>query len=81
MNKVHGTFTNFKDMAVALGIKIPKTKEEKPMKCSNCGGPMHRAGNSNVWVCDFHKLTDEKLPDGTDVQVFTKCGNTVIERI
>lgn len=81
MNKVHGTFTNFKDMAVALGVKIPKTKEEKPMKCSNCGGPMRRAGNSNVWVCDFHKLMDEKLSDGTDVQVFTKCGNTVIERI
>ena len=34
MNKVHGTFTNFKDMAVALGVKIPKTKEEKAMKCS-----------------------------------------------
>lgn len=81
MNKVHGTFTNFKDMGIALGIKMPKEKAEKPMKCSNCGGPMHRAGNSNVWVCDFHKLTDEKLSDGTDVQVFTKCGNTVIERI
>ena len=81
MKQVHGTFTNFKDMGIALGVKIPKTKEEKPMKCSNCGGPMHRAGNSNVWVCDFSKLTDEKLPDGTDVQVFAKCGNMVIERI
>lgn len=81
MKQVHGTFTNFKDMGIALGVKIPKTKEEKPMKCSNCGGPMRRVGNSNVWVCDFSKLTDEKLPDGTDVQVFTKCENTVIERV
>lgn len=53
MNKVHGTFTNFKDMGIALGIKMPKEKAEKPMKCSNCGGPMHRAGNSNVWVATF----------------------------
>ena len=81
MKQVHGTFTNFKDMAVALGFKVPKAKEEKPMKCSNCGGPMHRAGNSNVWVCDFHKLVDEKMPDGTDVQVFSKCGNIVIDKV
>lgn len=81
MNKVHGTFTNFKDMGIALGIKMPKEKAEKPMKCSNCGGPMRRAGNSNVWVCDFHKLVDEKMPDGTDVQVFSKCGNIVIDKV
>ena len=81
MKQVHGTFTNFKDMGIALGFKVRKEKPEKAHKCENCGGPMHRAGNSNVWVCDFHKLTDEKLPDGTDVQVFAKCENIVIERV
>lgn len=81
MNKVHGTFTNFKDMGIALGIKMPKEKAEKPRKCTICGGAMKRAGNSNVWVCDFHKLVDEKMPDGTDVQVFSKCGNIVIDKV
>ena len=81
MNKVHGTFTNFKDMGIALGIKMPKEKAEKPRKCTVCGGHMKRAGNSNVWVCDFHKLVDEKMPDGTDVQVFSKCGNIVIDKV
>lgn len=81
LSATHGTFNSFSALADALGVKASEKREPSPMKCSNCGGPMHRAGNSNVWVCDFHKLTDEKLPDGTDVQVFTKCENTVIERI
>ena len=77
----HGTLKSVSALADALGGKAREKREPRPVKCSNCGGPMHRAGNSNVWVCDFHKLTDEKLSDGTDVQFFAKCGNMVIERI
>lgn len=78
---VHGRFTNFKDMATALGVKAPKAKEEKPRKCPNCGGELRKCGNTNVYVCDFSKLEDKTTSDGTEVQVFSKCGNVVIDKI
>lgn len=78
MKKVHGTFSSFQDLGAAMGVKAAKV-EEKPRKCSVCGGTLHRCGNSNVLACDFSKLEDKELPDGTKVQVFSKCGNIVIE--
>lgn len=80
--KVHGVFNSFGDMGKALGFKQPKAKKEKPRKCNVCGGQMNKVAD-NVWACPFHKLMDEKLvtADGTetDVQVFDRCGNFVIE--
>lgn len=72
------TFTNFKDMGAAMGVKMPKAKAEPARKCENCGAPMRKVVGTNIWVCDFHKMTDEKLPNGTSVQVFSECGNTSI---
>ena len=76
MKQVHGTFDSFKTLGAAMGFKAPKVKE-KEHKCSNCGGVMERAGDSNVFVCPFNKLEECDLK-GKPVQVFSKCGKFVI---
>lgn len=80
ISDVHGRFNSFGDMAAALGMKAPKGKAEKARKCPNCGGELRKCGNTNVYVCDFSKLEDATAKDGTAVQVFTKCGNVVIDK-
>ena len=59
-------------------VKMPKEKKAEVRKCKNCGGPLRSVAGTNIWVCDFFALKDEKLPDGKEVQVFEKCGNQVI---
>lgn len=76
MKQVHGTFNSFKDVAVAMGMKVKEKKEVR--KCKNCGQPLRNLPGTNVWMCDFVDLRDEKLPDETEVQVFTRCGNIVL---
>lgn len=80
ITEVHGRFNSFKEMGAALGAKMPKAKVEKARKCPNCGGELRKCGNTNVYVCDFHKLEDATTKDGVAVQVFSKCGNTVIDQ-
>lgn len=80
MKQVHGTFKSFAEMGKAMGVKIPKAKKPEK-KCPNCGAPLNPVGGSNVWICDFFHLKDEKLPNGTEVQVFRKCNNLVIEKV
>ena len=63
MKNVHGKFNSFVELGKALGIKVPQNVE-KERKCSNCGNPLRKVGNTNVYICDY----------GTPVQVFTKCG-------
>lgn len=77
ISDVHGTFNSFKEVAAAMGMKAPKVKAET-RKCKNCGGPLRHVEGTNVWVCDFFKLEDQKLSEDVEVQVFTKCGNKVI---
>lgn len=73
------TFTNFSDVAVALGYKMKKVaKKEKPKTCPNCENEMRQVPGTNVWFCDWAKLEDKQTKDGTDVQVFTACGNRVL---
>lgn len=74
---VHGTFTSLEALAKALGIKSKK-EVEKTRKCKNCGEPLRHIQGTNTWLCDTVHLTDEKLKDGTEVQVFTPCGNVVL---
>lgn len=76
MEQVRGTFNSFTTLGAAMGLKTPKTKE-KEYKCSDCGGVMERAGNSNVFVCPFNKLEECDLK-GKPVQVFSKCGKFII---
>jgi hypothetical protein len=73
----HGTFSNFKDLGAMMGV-IQKCKPDssKPRKCPICGNPLKRCDGSNVYACDSSALKDEVLPDGTSVQVFTKCSYT-----
>lgn len=77
MKQVHGTFNSFKDVATAMGMKIKGEKKET-RKCKKCGQPLRHVPGTNVWMCDFVSLEDAKLPDETEVQVFTKCGNVVL---
>lgn len=62
-------FNSFKDLAMAMGIKMPKEKAEKPRKCSYCGQNMHRIEGTNVWACGNPFIVDAEL-DGQPVQVF-----------
>lgn len=80
MKNIHGTFKSFAEMGKAMGVKAPQVKP-KVLKCPNCGGPLNRVGESNVWTCDFFRLSDDKLPDGTAIQVFEKCNNLVIDKV
>lgn len=72
MKNVHGKFNSFAELGKALGIKVPQNVE-KERKCSNCGNPLRKIGNTNVYICDYSILEDNEL-NGTPVQVFTKCG-------
>lgn len=76
ISDVHGTFTSFKDLGAAMKIK-DKVRIET-CKCKKCGQPLRNVPGTNVWMCDFVNLEDAKLPDETEVQVFTKCGNVVL---
>ena len=73
------TYTNFSDVAKALGYKVKKVaKKEKPMTCPNCDHDLQNVEGTNVWFCNWAKLEVKKLKDETEVQVFTPCGNRVI---
>lgn len=73
------TYTNFSDVAKALGYKVKNAaKKEKSMTCPNCGHDLRNVEGTNVWFCDWAKLEVQKLKDETEVQVFTPCGNRVI---
>lgn len=67
MKNVHGKFNSFAELG-----KVPQNME-KERKCSNCGNPLRKIGNTNVYICDYSILEDNEL-NGTPVQVFTKCG-------
>lgn len=75
MKQVHGTFKSFKDLGTAMRIKNREKTEAR--KCKKCGQPLRNVAGTNVWMCGFVNLEDAKLPDNTEVQVFTKCGNVV----
>lgn len=77
MKMVHGKFSSFKEMGAAMGIKLPKERPEAH-KCKNCGGPLSHVNGTNVWLCDFYKMEDAEAPDGTLVQVFSKCKNYIL---
>ena len=73
------TYTNFSDVAKALGYKVKKAaKKEKSMTCPNCEHDLRNVEGTNVWFCDWAKLEVQKLKDEIEVQVFTPCGNRVI---
>jgi uncharacterized protein with PIN domain len=73
------TFNSFQALGKEMGVKAPKEKkQEEVKKCPNCGNPLRKVRNSNVYLCDFSTLKDEKL-NNKDVQVFTKCGFTLFE--
>lgn len=78
MKMVHGKFSSFKEMGAAMGVKEPKAKAEKPLKCGYCGQDMHRVGNTNVWACGNPYIVDATLK-GKPVQVFgSACPHTTI---
>lgn len=52
MKNVHGKFNSFAELGKALGIKVPQNVE-KERKCSNCGNPLRKVGNTNVYICDY----------------------------
>lgn len=52
MKNVHGKFNSFVELGKALGIKVPQNVE-KERKCSNCGNPLRKVGNTNVYICDY----------------------------
>lgn len=73
------TYTNFTDVATALGFKIKKkAAQELTMACPNCGNEMRNVPGTNVWLCEWASLADETTKDGTAVQVFTRCENRVL---
>ena len=72
------TYTNFSDVAKALGYKTKKVvKKEKAQTCPDCGHDMRNVEGTNVWFCEWTTLEDKKLKDETPVQVFTTCGRRV----
>lgn len=68
---------SFADLAKACGLKNKDRKKNRVMKCPNCGGQMREVEGSNVWICDFSKLEEKDL-DGKKVQVFSTCGNFIL---
>lgn len=78
MKMVHGTFKSFKEMGAAMGVKAPKEQPEAVHKCKNCGGPLTHIPGTNAWICEFNKLEDVEMPNGTSVQVFSKCNNFIL---
>ena len=76
MKQVHGTFNSFKDLGAAMNIKSKEKTETR--KCKNCGQPLRQVPGTNVWMCDYSVMEDQELKDGTQVQVFSKCGNVVL---
>lgn len=53
-------FNSFAELGKALGIKVPQNVE-KERKCSNCGNPLRKIGNTNVYICDYSILEDNEL--------------------
>lgn len=83
---------SLKDLGAAMKTKnpefkckTPKEKTEKARKCKVCGGLMRHVADTNVWVCDLHKLEVKKFKDAEGIdreaQVFSKCGNVVIDQV
>ena len=73
------TFSNFSDVATALGFKVKKVaKKEQTQTCPKCGNELRNIPGTNVWMCDWATLEDKTTKDGADVQVFTACGNRVL---
>lgn len=71
-------FNSFKAISKFFGVKTPKARKEKPMKCSFCGGEMHRVEGTNVWACGNPYIVDTEL-NGQPIQVFgTSCSHTEI---
>lgn len=74
---MNGTYKSFQELAVAMGMKVSPKKAVK-RKCGNCGAPLRNVTGTNVWLCDYSKLEENELADGTAVQVFTPCENVVL---
>ena len=76
------TYTNFADVAKALGYKVKKTSQKaSSMACPNCDHDLRNVEGTNIWFCDWAKFEDKKLKDETEVQVFTPCGSRVIATV
>lgn len=71
------SYNSFAALADALGVKPPKAREPKPVKCKVCGGEMTRAGSSNVYVC--HNEVEVKDKEGK-VTGKRECGNYTIKK-
>ena len=67
-------YHSFREIGRFFGVKPAKNKNksEKPLKCSYCGGEMHRIQGTNVWACGNPFIVDEEL-DGKPIQVFGSC--------
>lgn len=77
MSKVYNSFAA---LGEAMGIKAPIIKE-KPRNCKNCGQPLRHINGTNVYVCDYANVEDKEFHNGTQVQVFTRCGNKEIDPV
>lgn len=76
---MRATYTNFADVATALGMKIKKKAvKEETLNCPNCGNDMYHVPGTNVWLCEWASLSDATTKNGSEVQVFTRCGNRVL---
>lgn len=73
-----GMLWNIKHADPAAKVRIPKPRKEVNRKCKNCGKPMRNIPGTNVWMCDFATMSDEKTPNGKDCQVFTRCNTREI---
>lgn len=74
------TYTNFADVAQALGFRVKRkaVKKEAARECPICGSEMRHISGTNVWVCDA-VLLEEKELKGKQVQVFRTCGERMLE--
>jgi transcription initiation factor IIE alpha subunit len=66
-------------LAEAFGVKGQQQEREEILKCPNCGSPLRRVDDSNVYVCDFSLLDERFLKNGKSVLVFNKCNYSVIK--
>lgn len=73
MKTVHGKFTSFKDMAIALGKKPSRAKTPKDRNCPICGEKLTFHPDTNVWTCGNPYIRDDVV-NGVEVQVFGTCG-------
>ena len=57
------TYTNFADVAKALGFKVKKqvVKKEAARKCPECGNDLRHIEGTNVWVCDMFLLGKQNV--------------------